>query len=61
MLAALREWLEQHRDKVRPSGAPSSGRLWPVGTCPAQAHSLRGTYLLWDGDGKGRACSLNLL
>lgn len=49
VLTVLREWLEQHKDKVRMvgseagAGALSSGPTWPVGTCPPQAHSFCGT------------------
>lgn len=40
VLATLREWLEQHKDKVRVvgseagAGVPSAELMWWVGTCP---------------------------
>lgn len=67
VLAALREWLEQHKDKVSRermvggeagSGAPGSGQVRPVRTCPPQTHSLRG-LIVGQMMGRGRVCSLN--
>lgn len=50
MLTALREWLEQHKDKVREwlAARQEQGHLVLdpcVGTCPPQAHSFCGTSM----------------
>lgn len=55
VLAALREWLEQHKDKVRAertfsketgAGELSKELVPPVGTCPSRGHSLGGACFL---------------
>lgn len=55
VLATLREWLEQHKDKVRlersvgseaGAGVPSAELVWRAGSCPPPAYSLGQACLL---------------